>query len=131
MLTQPAPSPNTVGYRERRRALDQADPLDALSRVADHLASHRRGPMRDWLADHPRSQQAFIPVGAAWLNRIDGWWRRFRRQAFAGESLANADDMADVTRLATAQLNRHAQPGVWGRPPPQHRRLRRRFVYVL
>ncbi len=36
-----------------------------------------------------------------------------------------------VTRTATAQLNWHAQPWVWGRPPPLPRYLRRCFVYRL
>jgi hypothetical protein len=85
--------------------------------------------MRDWLEDHPRITQACIPVGAAWLNLIAGWWRIFRRTAFAGQSLANHDDIASVTRTATAQLNRHAKPWVWGRPPPPHRMLRRCFLY--
>jgi hypothetical protein len=44
----------------------------AASLVADNLASHRSGPIRDWLAAHPRIQHAFIPVGAAWLTLIEG-----------------------------------------------------------
>ncbi len=80
--------------------------------MADNLASHRSGPIREGLADHPRIQQAFIPVGAAWLNLMEGWWRSFRRNAFAGTSLANGEDMAIVTRLATPQLNRQAKPWV-------------------
>ena len=113
------------------QALDQTYPQGDLYVVADNLASHSSGPIRDWLAAHPRIQHAFIPVGAAWLNLIEGWWRIFRRKAFAGESLADADDIASVTRSATAQLNRHARPWIWGRPVPPHRHLRRRFVYCL
>jgi hypothetical protein len=45
------------------------------------------------------------PVGAAWLNLIEGWWRIFRRKAFAGASLADVDDIAYATQIATAQLN--------------------------
>ncbi len=130
-LTQTAPSRNTAGYLELLHALDQAYPHGDLYLVADNLASHSSGPIRDWLADHPRIQHAFIPVGAAWLNLIEGWWRIFRRKAFAGASLANHDDIAYVTRVATSQLNRHAQPWIWGRPPKPHRQLRRRFVYAL
>jgi len=58
-----------------------------------------------------------------------GSGRTFRRKAFAGASLADADDIAYTTHLATAQLNRHAHPWIWGRPPPLHRVLRRCFVY--
>jgi hypothetical protein len=33
--------------------------------------------------------------------------------------------------VATEHLNARAKPWVWGRPPPPHRTLRRRFVYRL
>jgi hypothetical protein len=130
-LTQTAPARNTAGYLELLRTLDQTYPQGDLYLVADNLASHSSGPIRDWLAEHPRIQHAFIPVGAAWLNLIEGWWRIFRRKAFAGPSLANHHDITYVTRVATEQLNRRATPWVWGRPPPPHRTLRRRFVYAL
>jgi hypothetical protein len=128
-LTQTAPARNTTGYLALLQAIDHAYPRGGLYLVTDNLSSHLSGPIRDWLAAHPRIAQAFIPVGAAWLNLIEGWWRIFRRKAFAGPSLANHHDIASVTRIATAQLNRHARPWVWGRPPPPHRSLRRRFVY--
>ena len=131
VLTQTAPARNTVGYLALLHTLDQAFPQGDLYLVTDNLSSHSSGPVRDWLAAHPRVQQAFIPVGAAWLNLIEGWWRLFRRKAFAGASLADAEDIAYVTRIATAQLNRQAKPWVWGRPPPPHRRLRRCFTYRL
>jgi hypothetical protein len=131
VVTQTAPSRNTAGYLDLLQALDRAYPDGDLHLVADNLASHSSGPIRDWLADHPRIRHAFIPVGAAWLNLIEGWWRIFRRKAFAGTSLANAEDIAYATRLATAQLNRHAYPWIWGRPPPRHRTLRRCSVYRL
>jgi DDE superfamily endonuclease len=74
-LTQTAPSRNTAGDLALLQALDQAHPPGTLYLVADNLASHSRGPIRDWLAAHPRIQHAFIPVGAAWLNLIEGWLR--------------------------------------------------------
>jgi hypothetical protein len=130
-LTQTAPSRNTTGYLALLRALDLAYPLGDLYLVADNLSSHLSGPIRDWLAERPRIRHAFIPVGAAWLTLIEGWWRLFRRKAFAGVSLAHAEDFAYATRLATTQLNRHARPWIWGRPPPPRRTLRRCFVYHL
>ena len=99
--------------------------------IADNLASHTSSPIREWLEAHPRIQHAFIPVGAVWLNLIEGWWRIFRRKAFAGQSLADDHDTAYVTQVATEHLNRHAKPWVWGRPPKPHRVLRRRFEYCL
>ena len=129
VLTQTAPARNTAGYLALLHAVDATYPRGDLFLIADNLASHLSGPIREWLAAHPRIQHAFIPVGAAWLNLIEGWWRLFRRKAFAGVSLANAEDIAYATGIATAQLNRHARPWIWGRPAPPHRSLRRCFMY--
>jgi hypothetical protein len=54
-----------------------------------------------------------------------------RREAFAGPSFADAQEIDQATQVATQQLNARAKPWVWGRPPPPHRRLRRHFVYRL
>lgn len=115
-LTPIAPSRNTASYLDVLKALNQTYPRGDLYLIADNLASHLSGPIRDWLANHPRIQHAFIPVGATWLNLIEGWWRMFRRTAFAGAPLANTDAITYATRIATAQLNHHAHPWVWGRP---------------
>ena len=131
-LTQTSRSRNTAGYLDLsstdgpdlsdRRALFDCRQLGAATPVVRS---------RKWLEAHPRIQHAFIPVGAAWLNLIEGWWRIFRRKVFAGQSLADDYDIAYVTQIATEHLNRHANPWVWGRIPKPHRVLRHRFVYCL
>jgi hypothetical protein len=131
VVTQTAPARNTIGYLNLLETLDRTYPVGDLYLIADNLASHSSGPIRAWLQAHPRIKHAFIPVGAAWLNLIEGWWRLFQRKAFAGQSLADHHDITYVTRIATDQLNRHARPWIWGRPPPAQRTLRRCFVYRL
>ena len=84
-----------------------------------------------WLEGRPRIRHAFIPKGACWLNLQEAWWRIFRRQALAGQDFADPDEIACATRVATAQLNAHARPWIWGRPQPKHLSYRRRFVYML
>jgi len=54
-----------------------------------------------------------------------------RKEAFAVQDFANTNEIASAVELTTQHLNRRAKPWVWGRPPPAHRRLRRRFVYLL
>ena len=116
VLTQTAPSRNTTGYLELLylellQTLDRTYPTGDLYLVADNLASHTSGPIREWLEAHPRLRHAFIPVGAAWLNLIEGWWRIFRRKAFAGQSLADHDDIAYVTRIAPLISTAMPDPG--------------------
>jgi hypothetical protein len=57
--------------------------------------------------------------------------RLFRRDALAGQSFANSDEITLATRTATVQLNRRAKPWVWGRPPKTRRYLHRLLTYRL
>ncbi|HEX4207120.1 MAG TPA: hypothetical protein VHZ51_23560 [Ktedonobacteraceae bacterium] len=57
--------------------------------------------------------------------------RLFRRDAFAGQSFANADEIERAMQVATAQLNHRAKPWVWGRPPKTRRHLHRLLYYRL
>jgi hypothetical protein len=62
----------------------------------------------------------FIPVGACRRNLPEAWWRIFRRDALAGQSLARSDEITLAT-VATCQLNARARLWVWGRLAPSPR----------
>jgi hypothetical protein len=128
-VTLTAPSRNTVGYRSLLNAIDRDNPMGDLYLITDNLSSHKSPPIQQWLAAHPRVHQVFIPTGACWLNLQEGWWRLFRREALAGQDFADAKEIDQATRVATAHLNARASPWGWGRPPRPHRQLRRCFVY--
>jgi hypothetical protein len=42
----------------------------------------------------------------------EGWWCLFRRNALAGQSFANADEIEQAMRITTAQLNPRANPWI-------------------
>lgn len=130
-VTLTARSRNTIGYVCLLDALEQANPLGELYLISDNLSSHKSPPVVAWLDAHPRVHPVFIPKGACWLNLQEGWWRLFRREAFAGQTFADAEEIDQVTALATQKLNHRAKPWIWGRPCRPHRYLRRRFVYCL
>lgn len=111
--------------------MEEANPGGQVVVITDNLSSHDSKDTRAWLERHPRIRHVFIPTGACRLNVQEGWWRIFRRAALAGQTFADADEIALAARLATAQLNARARPWVWGRPPPKPRSYRRRFVYTL
>jgi hypothetical protein len=129
--TLTAPARNTAGYLRLLKAIAHANPHGRLALITDNLSSHKSGPIQDWLAAHARVEQVFIPKGACWLNLQEGWWRLFRREALAGQTFADPEEIAWATQLATQQLNCRAKPWVWGRPPPRHRHHRRHFLYSL
>jgi DDE superfamily endonuclease len=109
----------------------RANPRGQIRIVTDDLSGHTGFKLRRRLARHPRLRQVFIPVRACWLNLQEGWWRLLGRAAFAGQTFADAGEIAHAVEVATAWLDRRAQPWVWGRLPPPHRTLRRKFVYLL
>jgi transposase InsO family protein len=130
-ITCCAPSRNTAGWLHLLARIAEANPRGAIRVVTDNMSSHTSWQVRRWLARHRRIQQVFIPKAACWLNLQEGWWRLFRRQALAGQTFADATEITHATTIATAQLNTHAKPWIWGRPPPPTRKLRRKFVYCL
>jgi transposase len=130
-ITFCAPSRNTAGWLQLLQHIARANRRGRVYVIADNLSSHTSGPICRWLARHRRIQQVFIPTRACWLNMAEGWWRLLRRAAFAGQSFVDTAEITYAVQIATDQLNVHAQPWVWGRPPPPTRKLRRKFVYFL
>ena len=130
-LTRVSRARNTAGYVDLLGAIAAANPAGAVYVIGDNLASHKSPPVQAWLQEHPRVHPVFIPVGASWLNLQEPWWRLLRREALAGQTFADYDEVARAVEGATARLNHRATPWVWGRPPPPPRYHRRRFVYLL
>lgn len=130
-VTYCAPSRNSEGWIQLLARIARANPRGAIRVVTDNLSTHTSGKVREWLTHHRRIQQVFIPKGACWLNMAEGWWRLLRKAAFAGQSFVDTGEIVYAVEVATRQRNVHAQPWVWGRPPPPTRKLRRKFVYFL
>jgi hypothetical protein len=130
-LTRAHPARNTAGYLDLLATIDRANPDGDLYVIQDNLSSHTSAPIQAWLADHPRVHPVPLPTGACWLNLQEGWWRLLRREAFAGQTFADHEEIERAVAGATARLNHRARPWVWGRPPPAPRHQRRLFVYRL
>src|SRR5262252_8332437 len=124
-------SRNSTNYITLLEDIEADNPTGDIFIITDNLSSHNSAQTRAWMAEHPRLQHVFIPTGACWLNLQEGWWRLFRRDALAGQSFANADEIEQATRVATAQLNRRAKPWIWGRPLKTLRHLHRLLCYRL
>jgi hypothetical protein len=130
-LTRCAASRNSTNYIALLSDIESDNPAGDIFLITDNLSSHNSAQTRAWMDEHPRLHHVFIPKGACWLNLQEGWWRLFRRDALAGQSFANEDEIEQATRITTAQLNHRANPWIWGRPPKDHRHYRRLFCYRL
>ena len=49
------------GYLRLLEAVAQANPSGDLYLITDNLSSHKSPPIREWLENHPRVEQVFIP----------------------------------------------------------------------
>jgi hypothetical protein len=130
-LTRCASSRNSTNYIALLEDIEADNPKGDIFIITDNLSSHNSAQTRAWMAEHPRLHHIFIPTGACWLNLQEGWWRLLRRDALAGQSFANANEIEQATSVATAQLNARAKPWVWGRSPKVSRRRRRLFCYRI
>ncbi len=130
-LTRCAASRNSKNYITLLADIEAENPTGDIYMITDNLSSHNSLETRTWLEEHPRLHHVFIPTGAGFLNLQEGWWRLFRRDALAGQSFANPDEIEQATRVATAQLNHRAKPWIWGRPPKFPRHHRRLFCYRI
>jgi hypothetical protein len=115
-LTRCAASRNSTNYIALLSDIEADNPAGDIFMITDNLSSHNSAQTRAWMAEHPRLHHVFIPKGAWWLNLQEGGWRLFRRDALAGQSFANDDESEQATLITTAQLNRRANPWIWGRP---------------
>jgi transposase len=130
-LTRCGASRNSTNSIALLEEIEADNPSGDMYIITDNLSSHNSAQTRAWMAEQPHLHHVFIPTGACWLNLQEGWWRLFRRDAFAGQSFANPDEIEQATRVATAQLNHRAKPWVWGRPPKDHRHYRRVVCYRI
>jgi hypothetical protein len=130
-VTMCAERRNSLCYQNFLALLVAENSVGQIVVVTDNLSSHTSFSTREWLAEHPRIRQVFIPKNACWLNLQEPRWRMFRRQGLAGQELASGNDIRRVTEVATAQLNAKAKPWIWGRPPPPKRVYRLKMTYRI
>ena len=60
-LTLSAPSGNTKEYLRLLEAVAHSNPTGELYLITDNLWSHNSTSIREWLENHPRVEQVFIP----------------------------------------------------------------------
>ncbi len=74
-----------------------------------------------------------LPKAAAWLNRIEGFWKILGQRALAGRASASAQevDVDAALHAGVADWTQQPTPFLWGRPPTPTRELKRTSVYRI
>ena len=83
--------------------------------IVDNLSTHRAVDVLLFALAHPRWEFVFQPKYAAYLNRIEPWWKTLRSLALKGRRFETRDEIAAAVDAATAYRNAHRHPVVRGR----------------
>lgn len=105
-----------------------APPGDAYL-IVDALPLHWSVDTMLWNWGHPRFHFVPLPKAAAWLNRIEGFWKILDQRALAGRACTSVEEVDQAVPAGVADWNRQPTPFLWGRPPKPQRHLKRQYVY--
>ncbi|MBX6312543.1 MAG: transposase [Isosphaeraceae bacterium] len=115
---------NWVDFRERIEAWIPGD-VGRVHAIVDNLQAHRATDVLLFALWHPRWEFVFQPKYAAYLNRIEPWWKALRSLALKGRRFESWEEICLAVADATAYWNEHHRPPlVWGR---RRRRQPRRW----
>ena len=104
--------------------------VERIYAIADNLSTHSAPDVRLFSLLHPRWEFVFQPTSAAYLNRIEPWWKELRSLALKGRRFETWAEIEHAVERATAYWNEHKHPFLWARRR-RHRPSRRLGVAAL
>jgi hypothetical protein len=105
---------NWIDFLEKVEAWLPAD-IRRVYAVLDNLAAHASRDVLLFSLAYPRWEFVFQPVGAAYLNLIEPWWKVLRSLALKGRRFETWAEIVTAVERATAYWNGHRHPFHWGR----------------
>jgi transposase len=107
------------------RFLDQivsAQPRDReIHIIADNLSAHKTTKVTDFLATHPNVQLHYTPTYASWLNQVELWFAKVKRDLLARGIFTSVSDLARKLRRFITKYNERAKPVRWAYADPARR----------
>lgn len=61
--------------------------------IADNLSAHKSGPVKDFLAAHPKVHLHFTPTYSSWLNQVELWFGKIERDVIARGVFTSVPDL--------------------------------------
>ena len=116
-MTHPYPSRSAANWADflgRAEAWLPAD-IGRVDAIVDNLQARRATDVLLFCLAHPRWEFVFQPKYAAYLNRIEPWWKVLRSLALKGRRFETWDEVCAAVERATAYWNAHRHPFRWGR----------------
>lgn len=89
--------------------------------IADNLSAHKTAQVTAFLAAHPTVSLHYTPTYSSWLNQIELWFAKLKRDVLARGIFTSVTDLARKLRRYIEQYNRTAKPVRWSYADPSRR----------
>jgi transposase len=89
--------------------------------IADNLSAHKTAKVTAFLAAHPNVQLHYTPTYASWLNQVELWFAKVKRDLLARGIFTSVTDLARKLRRFIAKYNERATPVRWAYADPKRR----------
>ena len=89
--------------------------------IADNLAAHKTAKVMTFLAAHPNVPLHYTPTYASWLNQVELWFAKVKRDLLARGIFTSVTDLARKLRRFITKYNERAKPVRWAYADPARR----------
>lgn len=89
--------------------------------IADNLSAHKTTKVTDFLAAHPNVHLHYTPTYASWLNQVELWFAKVKRDLLARGIFTSVADLARKLRRFITKYNERAKPVRWAYADPARR----------
>jgi transposase len=81
--------------------------------IADNLSAHKRRPVTDFLAVHPKAHLHFTPTYSSWLNQVELWFGKIERDVIARGVFTSVSDLKRKLLRYIRQYNKSPRTVKW------------------
>jgi transposase len=89
--------------------------------IADNLSAHKTAKVGEFLAAHPNVTMHYTPTYSSWLNQVELWFSKLKRDVLTRGIFTSVTDLARKLRRYIEKYNRTAKPVRWSYSDPTRR----------
>ena len=89
--------------------------------IADNLSAHKTAKVMAFLEAHPNVALHYTPTYASWLNQVELWFAKVKRDLLGRGVFTSVTDLARKLRRFITKYNERAKPVRWAYADPSRR----------
>lgn len=89
--------------------------------IADNLSAHKTAKVTAFLTAHPNVRLHYTPTYASWLNQVELWFAKLKRDLLGRGIFTSVSDLARKLRRFITKYNERAKPVRWAYADPSRR----------